>query len=224
MKTNTHRLFAILSALALGAGAVRAWDFSYTYQTVNSANAMSYVVGTQNLRTVNDWTGSTYWGPYGNDVQATVTSKFTFSAATTEIFMHSRIQAYNWGSHYGFTSLWGSTDGNNWQLILNDPTPSTYGSGGDTVYNQDLPLSFTGSTAFWLQARMQQHGAIINFSDPAAAWTDSQYSRYDGPGINPPSTGNIFELDAMVVPEPAAWQFGLAAFGVAWGFAHRNRR
>ncbi|PWU18306.1 MAG: hypothetical protein C5B50_09535 [Verrucomicrobia bacterium] len=225
MKIPVLSTFTFLALV--GVNSASAWNFTYTYQTVNSANSSNYIVGMQHIQAYNEWTGSSYWGPNANDVQATITSKFTFSAASTEIFLNTRLQAYNWAgngrSDYGFTSLWGSTDGSNWQLIVDDPTPAAYGAVNNVVYNQDLPSNFLGNTTLWLQVRMQQHAAPLFAPGDAAGFTDSQYSRYDGPGINPPSTGNIFELDANVVPEPVGWQLIGLGLGMS-GYVFRRKR
>ncbi len=212
------RISAIAATCALSSTTARAWDFSYSYTTVNDANALAYVVGQQNVARYNDWTGSSYWGPTLNDGLATLTSRFTFSGPTAEVFLHARLESYNWtGSgrpDYGFSSLWASTDGSSWQLLLDCPTPSSSTGFFNAVYNQDIPSSLLGSSELWLQARMEQHAAFIFDPSDAAAWTDAQFSRFDGPGVNPPSTGNAFELNATLVPEPTVARLALLATGL----------
>ncbi len=224
MNTPKIPLIALTLACLLITTAARAWDFSYSYHTVNDAGALTYVVGQQNIARYNDWTGSSYWGPTVNDQQATLTSRFTFSGPTAEIFLHARIQAYNWYTpggriDYGFASLWGSTDGSSWQLLLDAPVPANL-SMSDLVYNQDVPASLLGSNQFWLQTRLQQHGAMLFNPGDAAAWTDAQFSRFDGPGVTPPSTGDAFTLNAMLVPEPTLC--GLLAVSLLWAL-HRRK-
>ncbi len=189
-------------AVALSAAAASGWDFTYGYQTVNDPNADTYLVEKQHAKKVKDWSGGSYWGPNANDVQATVTYKFSFPAPPAEVFLHARLQTYNYAgdqsprTDFGFTSLWASPDGTSWRLLLDNPTPTTV-MVADVTYNQSLPASLLGATNLWIQARMQQHDAMLYFQDPAATWTDSQFSR-----ANPSDTNEVFQLKARFGAAP----------------------
>ena len=183
-----------LVAVVMSATTAGAWDFNYSYRTVDSANADTYLVQQEHAKKVKDWTGGAYWGPDANDVQATVTYKFNFPAPAREVFLHARLQSYNYAGEqgarpdYGFTSLWASRDGSAWELLLDGPTPAAV-SVADLTYHQELPSRLLGATNLWIQARMQQHAALLAFPAPAATWTDAQFSR-----SSPADTNDVFQL------------------------------
>jgi hypothetical protein len=139
-------------------------------------------------------------------VQALLTYRFNFTAATTGISLKATTHSSNYPSRgdYGFSSLWGSKDGTTWQLLQDNPLPGAE-VGLDLLYNQAVPSSLLGGNSFWLQVRMQDHLSNVNGIPPSTAWSNSQFSRTDG---TPP--GNVFELDVNVVPEPGC----LAVFGL----------
>jgi hypothetical protein len=220
-KGRVPGLVEFLTALTLSANTVGAWDFAYSYPTVNAANADTYLVEQQHAKKVKDWTGGCYWGPDANDVPATLTYKFSFAAPTSEVFLHARLQSYNYAgaqgfrTDYGFTSLWASTDGTSWRLLLDGPAPGAV-SVSDLTYHQSIPASLLGGTNLWVQARMQQHDALLHFADPAATWTDAQFSR-----STPADTNEVFQLKASYGATPQtsaaapgarlAWRTGLIA-------------
>ena len=212
------RTLIVYCALALMSFTARAWDFSYGYQTVYSPNADTYIVDQQNVTKISEWQSPpiTYWGPSGNGVQGVLTSRFDFSAPTTEVFLNASLTSFNWiggaGSGYGSSSLWGSTDGSSWQLLLDDPTPPNGTGGVAMTYSQDVPASLLGGTSFWLQVRMQEA------SDYSIA-ADGQFGRADGS-----APGNIFELDAMLAPEPSSLGLGLLGASMALAGVLRRKR
>jgi len=209
MKIMKNQILAVVSTFALTGTAVLAWDFSYGFQNVYSANADTYIVGQQNVTKVTEWQTPpyTYWGPTANDVQGLLTMRFDFLAPTTEIHLNAKITSFNTtgtsGFGYGSSSLWGSRDGSSWQLLLDNPTPPNGTFGSELTYNQDVPSSLIGSSSFWLQVQMQQTGA-------SGIAKDAQFCRTDSS-----TPGNIFQLDVQLVPEPSALSLvvcaGLAA-------------
>lgn len=216
MMTTSHPMLTALAALAVSAGAAQAWDFSYSYQNVFAANADQYIVGQQNVRKWTEWQNppETYWGPTASGTPGVLTLKFDFSAPTSQVYLDANLVSANWNSsqgHYGTASLWASTDGTSWTQILNCPTPGANGSVVQQVYNQNLPASLLGTSTLWLQVQMEDWGNT-------GAVTDAQFGR--STTANP---GNIFELDALVVPEPGVCQLGLAALGVGLLWARRQQ-
>jgi hypothetical protein len=211
MKTNTLKSLAMASALALTTTLAQAWDFTYGYRSVYDANADAYIVATPNAKKYNEGqtVPETYWGPTANGVAASVTSRFTFAAPTTEIFLRAQTTTFNHGSYYANSSLWASTDGSSWQLLLDNPKPS--GTVSQLYYNQDVPGSLLGATEFWVQARMDQTGV------PATWFAEGQFSRYD-----PATTQDVFHMNVLLVPEPSA--FGLAVIGGLAAFCARGWR
>lgn len=220
MKQPTTSFLTILGVTILSLASAQAWDFSFGYKSVFDANADQYIVGQQTVRKYSEWYNVppiSYWGPSANDAATTLTMHFTFAAPSSRIALTAQLDSANNGfGGYGAASLWGSTDGLNWQLLLNSPTPAA-GVFTQVYYNQDVPDSLLGHTAFWLQARMQETGGLTDAPDPSATWSQAQFSRLD-----PGNPGNIFQLNVMEVPEPATWQLGLGALLALW--ALRGRR
>ncbi len=218
MKKITLQTLLLTSALVLTTTAAQAWDFSYGYQNVFSPNAMTYVVGQQNVSRFSEWQTPpiTYWGVSGNGVQGILTSRFDFAAPTAEIHLNCNLLAANWtggqGVGLGAASLWASKDGAAWQLLLNEPTPPNGTFGTFVNYNQDVPSSLYGATSFWLQVRLQESGTASGYANAQFGRTDSSLP------------GNVFQLDAMVVPEPTTLGLGIAgALFIICGRARRQR-
>ncbi len=182
-------------------------DFVYGYKTVLSANADEYVVGIQNVRKYDEGTpGASYWAPISNGVIGLLTQKFVFSAPTTAIYHYSQLASYNFGGgNYGATSLWGSTDGSSWQLLLDNPTPVSIDS--YVYYDQNLPNSLVGTDALWLQTRFLSHG-----------WTIMAQSTHAGQG----NSFNMFQLNANLAPEPTS--LALLVVSASFMLSVRRRR
>lgn len=210
MKTNLIRLLTAMVACSAGTPAFCA-TFSYSYQSVFDGNAGTYIVGQQNVRRYSEWQAQpvTYWGPAANDLPALLTMRFDFAAPTAQVYLSAGVTAANWQNagrlDYGSASLWASTDGASWQLLLNNEIPTGSTTVGATlVYNQDVPASLVGSSHFWLQVRMQEHAALTDADPLAVTWADAQFSRFDPAN---PGAGNTFELQVTTVPEPGLVSF-----------------
>ncbi len=219
MKKITLHTLLLTSALVLAATAAQAWDFSYSYQNVNSASADTYIVGQQNIMKVTEWQTPpvTYWGPTANGVQGILTSRFNFAAPASEIFLKANLVSFNWTGGPGFgsgsSSMWGSKDGAAWQLLLDNPTPPNGTYARSLVYSQDVPSSLLGGASFWLQVRLQESGA-------SGIAQDGQFCRND-----PANPATVFELDAMVVPEPSTLALGMiGVLTLTRGLVRRQRR
>jgi hypothetical protein len=125
-----------LTVLALGLSLLpfkakaQSWDFQYSYQDVFASNAQEYVVQQQNIATVNEGDGISYWCPITNGAEAILTQEFTFPQPTTQIYLLASLSSFNFGAgEYGSGSLWGATDGTNWIQLENAPTPAGQGYG-----------------------------------------------------------------------------------------------
>jgi hypothetical protein len=214
------QLLATIALSFLSNIPVQGWDFTYGYKNVWDANATQYVVGQQTVRKYSEWYGTppmSYWGPSANDVATSLTLHFSFLAPTSEISLTAQLDSANNGyGAWGSCSLWGSKDGTTWQLLLDNPTPAP-GNFVQLYYNQDVPGALLGSTSFWLQARMQETGALNQAPDPSATWAQAQFSRLD-----PANPGNVFQLNVMEVPEPGAYQLGLGALVAVLGWRARR--
>lgn len=181
------------------------YDFKYGYFDAYSSNAMQYVVGQTNMQQTSENGRVLYWNPINNGQEADLTYKFTFEQPTTSIFLNAKIDTFNFGGgEFGSGSLWGSTNGIDWILLTNAPTPATISQ--SSVYNTNLPASLTGASKIWIQARLNSSGWNIM----------SQFSRQDlqaNDGTGYLFGGNIFELDANFAPKLS---IGVAALSVSW--------
>jgi hypothetical protein len=216
---NPIALIMFLALMQAGAGA---WDFSYGYGDVFAANADAYIVQQSNVRKYSEWQSPpvTYWGPSANDVQGLLTYRFDFSKPSAAVHISAQLLSVNWGTRgdYGYSSLWGSQDGNNWELLLDNPLPTgATPVGVSLTYDQNVPTTLTGNQSFWLQVRMQEHGALVSAPDIRASWADAQFSR-----VEPPGSGNAFQVDVQLVPEPSSLALlGLGALVVVFRRPYR---
>jgi hypothetical protein len=203
-------------ALVTG-GRAQTYSFTYGYTTVNDSNAEQYIIGMSNVQIVDEpppsegGDGAEYWGPTEDNVTGLLTSEFTFSAPTSEIFLNAQLASFNFGPGVtGSSSLYGSTDGLTWTLLLDNPTPTSVDS--YAYYDQDVPSTLLGTTTFFLQARLLE-------SQPIGGDSLAQFSR-GAPG----NTQDAFDLDANVVPEPTTCALCIAGCViVAYGQRARYR-
>jgi hypothetical protein len=173
-----------------------AWDFVYGYHDPYSANAQDYTVAQLNLQRTSEASdpehGVSYWHPDGSSADASITYKFSFAQPTTTVYLFSHIATFDFGGgNSGFGSLWGSTDGSTWTLLMDAPKPAGRIDQG-YFYDGNLPASLTGSSDLWIQARLQTSGWNIM----------AQFSRADTAAVSPDF--NIFQVNATLVPEPTS--------------------
>ncbi len=216
MKISVLRFIAKVSVCTAAPVSAFSGTFNYSYQTVFDANADTYIVARQNVKKYSEWQNLpvTYWGPSANDTAASLTMRFDFPAPTARIYLGASLTVANWinggRTDYGYASLWASTDGSSWQLLLDDQVPTGAGTiGKGATYSQTVPASLLGASEFWLQARMYEHDALVDTYPPAAEWADAQFSRYEPE--NPPASGKTFELEVTTVPEPGVLPLALTA-------------
>lgn len=190
---QTTIVIAGLSLLTSKAQAQSSWNFEYGIYNIFSPNATAYVVQQQNIEQVNEGSGVSYWCPVNNGEVATLTQEFTFSGPTTAIYLNTQVCSFNLGAlGSGIGALYASTDGVNWTLLGNAPTPSQVESSTALVYNGDLPNSLLGANQIYIQAQLESSGWNIT----------SQFERQDGDFEG--DGANIFQLDAnytTAVPE-----------------------
>jgi hypothetical protein len=151
-------LMAGLSLFAFKSEAQSSWDFTFGYKTVFDSNALEYVVQQQNIERTDEGNGVTYWNPINNGEEAILTQEFTFPRPTTEIFLnvYDLYIANFGGGDYGSGALLASTNGTNWVLLLNAPTPAGISVGYS--YETNLPSSLLGSTQIWIQIQLETTG------------------------------------------------------------------
>ena len=223
-----HLAFILLSLGAVFASVIDAngADFTFGYRGVDSVGANSYLVAQQNAQKYyypypsND--PLTYWGPSANGVPASLTYRFDFGKPSASVFVSASLASYNFvwgnangwsGSGTGFNSLWASTDGLGWQLLLDNPTPANYVDSYKT-YEQYLPSSLLGSSSLWVQVRMQADNA------PLPSYTTSQFSRTSASRAT-----DVFRIEAVAVPEPSTCAMALAGLACGgYSLFHRRKQ
>ena len=184
--------FALTTVIATASAQ---WDFEYSYPSVTDSQVGTYVAGMTNMQAVNDGRNQ-YFIPIANGTEAQITYHFPVSGTIADAYVFSHIATYDFGGgRFGFGSLWGSTNGLNWQLLMDAPTPSGRIDMG-YFYDQHLPASLLGDDEIWIQTRLQTSGLNIM----------AQFSRTDNT-----VPIQIFQFKADVVPEPTSGALLLCA-------------
>jgi hypothetical protein len=154
------------------------WDFEFGFQHINEAGAESYLVSTSNVRKYSEWQSPplTYWGPTANEVDGALTYRFPASQPIRVARLKASIESYNFpwpgyfGSGKGWSSIWGSKNGSDWILLLDNPRP-TDNVGRGMAYDQQLPGALLGGTDLWIQVRLRVTEA------PNSSYTTAQFGR-----------------------------------------------
>jgi uncharacterized delta-60 repeat protein len=160
------------------------WDFRYESRHVNDATADSYLHSAINSRKYSEWQSPpvTYWGPNSTG-ESTLTFRFPFAAPARQISLRAGIASFNFGSGTGSSSLYGSTDGQSWVLLKNNPAP-TGRLDSYVNFEGDLPTQLLGARQLWLQVRMRVQGsinpsyALAQFSRSAASAAQPVFAVY----------------------------------------------
>ena len=169
IKLHATRLIIGTTSI-LWAISTMAADFEHRFVHVFSAEADSYIVATTNIQKRYEGGNIRYYHPIENNKEASITYRFDFGAASTSAFLSANLYAVNFGSDYGRGSLWGSTNGSDWTLILDMPTPSYEGR---AAYKTNLPASLIGGNSIWLQARL--YTVSWNITAQWLRWLDIPY-------------------------------------------------
>jgi hypothetical protein len=154
------------------------WDFEFGFQHINEAGAESYLVSTSNVRKYSEWQSPplTYWGPTANEVDGALTYRFPASQPIRAARLKASTDSYNfpWPGYYGagkgWSSIWGSKDGSNWVLVMDNPRP-TDNVGRGMAYDQTLPAELLGAQDLWIQIRLRVTEA------PNYSYTTAQFAR-----------------------------------------------
>ena len=164
------------------------WDFEYGFKHLNEVGADKYVVENKNLRKYTEWQNPpiTYLGPKSNDVDCSLTRKFTFDRPTSTARLKVNLATYNFGGgRVGKASCWASVDGKDWKLVLDNPTPSRIDS--YKGFDDELPKELTGSKELWVQMRLHVSRA------PNSSYTLAQFGRSTAN-----AKSNVFEIKAKL--------------------------
>lgn len=184
----------ILSLLSGSLWSSQAQEFSYEFTHVEQPIADKYIVSQKNIRKYTEWQKPpvTYWGPAENGVDAEMTFKFPINKKDVPLHLVANLASFNFdnrggGSGTGSTSLWGSSDGKIWTLLLDNPKPDRIDS--YKTYDQLLPKEVVSGKDIWIQVRLRTDGA------PKGGYTTAQFSRSSSKATAP-----IFSIREQTSP------------------------
>ena len=158
-------------------------DFIFELTHVNQPDAEMYLVSKTNVKKYSEWQNPpvTYWGPSENGVDAELTYKFPLNHAAEKIHLLANLASFNFaygrGQGTGHSSLWGSKDGKNWILLLDNPVPDRVDS--YKTFDELLPKELLGGNEIWIQIRLRTEDA------PNGSYTTAQFSRSSANSIVP---------------------------------------
>ena len=188
----------ILSLLSGSLLSTQAQEFSYEFTHVEQPIADKHIVSQKNIRKYTEWQKPpvTYWGPAENGVDAEMTFKFPINKTDTPNHLVANLASFNFnnrggGSGTGYSSLWGSSDGKSWTLLLDNPTPDRIDS--YKTYDQSLPKEVVSGKDIWIQVRLRSEGA------PLKGYSTAQFSRSTSTATTP-----IFSLKEAIPRAPTA--------------------
>jgi hypothetical protein len=126
---KTIRSIATASVILLTICHTYGLSFTYSYSDVFDASAEDFLVNQSNVQKVNEGIVH-YYSPITPDTPASLTYHFDLSGTITDASLFAHLGSYNFGGGlFGFGSLWGSTDGTTWQLLMDALTPSSIAQG-----------------------------------------------------------------------------------------------
>ena len=166
------------------------WDFEFGFTNINETGAQTYLVGTNRVKNYTEWQSPplTYWGPDANNIDASLTYRFNVPQTIVKGRLKGTLDSYNfpwpgyYGSGKGWSSFWGSTNGTNLVLLMDNPRP-TDNVGRGMTYDQLLPAELMGSKELWVQVR------LLVTEAPNSSYTTAQFAR--GTSAN---TNRTFEV------------------------------
>jgi hypothetical protein len=185
------------------------WDSEFGFQHINEAGAETFLTSTVNVRKYSEWQSppNTYWGPTDNGVNGSLTYRFPANRPILAARLKAGTDTYNFpwpgyfGSGKGWSSIWGSKNGVDWALLMDNPRP-TDNVGRWMAYDTLLPQELLGATELWIQVRLNVTEA------PNSSYTTAQFGR--GSSAN---RQRIFEVKLDYdgfIPE-----FGQASTGIS---------
>jgi hypothetical protein len=154
------------------------WDSEFGFQHINEAGAETFLTSTENVRKYSEWQSppNTYWGPTDNGVIGSLTYRFPANRPILAARLKAGTDTYNFpwpgyfGSGKGWSSIWGSKNGVDWVLLMDNPRP-TDNVGRWMAYDALLPQELLGATELWIQVRLNVTEA------PNSSYTTAQFGR-----------------------------------------------
>jgi hypothetical protein len=138
------------------------WDWTYAFGNPNDAHAQQHIVEIDNAEV---WYEAPVWvwkPEYGAETlpetpPGVVTFRFDFAETVSEAWLKLNMPTFHWWYSRGHNYLYGSTDGVDWELLMEVPPPE-YGQANAGVYDGPLPDSLSGTQQIWLRAEMYSYG------------------------------------------------------------------
>lgn len=210
------RVILIVLCVLLMAGTAHAttYDFEYSYGDPYLAASQQYIYSTSNVVLRNEGPYK-YWKPTSVNTPGIVTYHFNFADQIADANLYLRTDTFRWTYSYGHNFLYASTDGQNWQEILEVEPPVNIGGWQSGNYNEVLPSNLVGMNDIWLKVELNSIRVSGSNSNTA------QLSRFD---TNPNNPNTTFRLgvnfagdgDISPAPEPTTMLlFGLGLLGLS---------
>ena len=187
-------------ALLLLSSSANADVFSYSYGNPYTSVNDGYIVSTSNATlytegTVRVWKPVVGGSTFGSTTPAQITYHFSVDKEITDISLWMNMPVFHWSYSRGHNFLWGSNDGNNWEMMA-ELQPPAFGSARD-LGTVNVPESLKQGNDFWIRADLYSYGRSAG--NGGASTNTAQLSRYD---VNANNTS--FSIEITSVPEPSA--------------------
>lgn len=175
--------FMIMAATAFQSELVqvsRSDDYRFSFKHVFEPDADKHLVEAVNMKKFREdfFPHAKYYGVLKDDVDSRLTYRFKLEKPIARARLRANLITCNFennkiqGMGQSEGSLWCSTDGRNWMLLLDCPMPKT-GVLMENPVNHFLPDVFKGKTEIWFQVRMKSK------DHPEADYCVAQFCRLD---------------------------------------------
>lgn len=179
----------MLLVLAISAQA----DFTYTIKNPLSYDALKYITYKSNLSIATEASGTTFLQPEtgSKDLRTSkpgiVIYHFPLSEPILEGTLFVRTDVYHWNYSRGYSLIFLSSDGRNWEKMVETPSPK-FGKWSSGNFSGSLPSSYKGKNDIYVKVMLYSFGSQA--SRGGAMTNTAQHLRHD------PSRDNItFKLD-----------------------------
>ncbi len=174
------------------------WDYTYAFGNPDDNHAQQHIVAVDNAET---WFYAPvwFWKPEvgGESLAETppgvVTFKFEFQETVSEAHLKLNMPTFHWAYSRGHNFLYGSADGEHWELLMEVPPPE-YGMANSGFFDAQLPPGLVGTNEIWLRTELYSYGELAY---QGGEYTNTaEFARWDQD--NPSRT---FQLDVRFEEE-----------------------
>ena len=178
----THVKWACFAIIGLGAAQAAHGGFEYSYANPQQAHADDYIHSTNGV-VISQQSPVTYWQVAAGGAPTrtgTIIKRFAFAAPVQNANLLSNAPTFHWSYGNGHNKMYGSTNGANWQLMLDITTPA-FGQGNGGFWNGDLPAWMLGGHELWFKWELTNYSI---YPTSEAFRNTAQFSRgnLDGSG------------------------------------------